>query len=84
MGDEEMAELNAQDLPEICEQNDIQWFNLETGDHKAPDEDTLSQWGKYKDKLVNVINQNGKLAVHCKGGLGRTGVGTAMQLLELG
>ena len=84
MGDEEMARLNAQALPEVCKQNNIQWFNLETGDHKVPDDKALSKWEQYKNKLVDVINNDGKVAVHCKGGSGRTGVGTAMLLLELG
>ena len=84
MADEEMTKLNAENLPDVCKQNDIQWFNLETGDHKVPDGEALSKWGQYKDKLVEVVNQNGKVAIHCKGGTGRTGVGTAMILLELG
>ncbi len=84
MVDEEMKNLNAEDLPELCKQNHIQWFNMATDDHKVPDEESLSKWDQYKDNLLEVINQGGKVAVHCKGGTGRTGVGVAMLLLELG
>ncbi len=84
MADEEMKNLNAENLPEVCQQNDIQWFNMETDDHKVPGEKALSNWSEYKDKLVDVINQGSTVAVHCKGGTGRTGVGVAMLLLELG
>lgn len=84
MADEEMKNLNAQSLPEVCDKNGIQWFNMETDDHKVPGEEALSKWDQYKDKLIDVINQGEKIAVHCKGGTGRTGVGIAMILLELG
>jgi protein-tyrosine phosphatase len=84
MADEEMKNLNAENLSEVCQQNDIQWFNMETDDHKVPGEKSLSKWNDYKDKLVDVINQGNTVAVHCKGGTGRTGVGVAMLLLELG
>ncbi|MCU7834209.1 MAG: tyrosine-protein phosphatase [gamma proteobacterium symbiont of Taylorina sp.] len=84
MTDEEMKNLNADNLSTVCQQNDIQWFNMETDDHKVPGEDSLSKWEQYKGNLVDVINQGGKVAVHCKGGTGRTGVGVAMLLLELG
>jgi protein-tyrosine phosphatase len=84
MADEEMKNLNAENLPEVCKQNGIQWFNLETDDHKVPGEKALLEWSQYNDKLVGVINQGNTVAVHCKGGTGRTGVGVAMLLLELG
>ena len=84
MAEEEMERLDAAHLPDVCKQNHIQWYNLETGDHKTPDSEALAKWEQYKGKLVEVIRQGGKIAVHCKGGTGRTGVGTAMILLELG
>ena len=84
MADEEMKNLNAENLPEVCKQNGIQWFNLETDDHKVPGEKALLEWNQYNDKLVGVINQGNTVAVHCKGGTGRTGVGVAKLLLELG
>lgn len=84
MTDDEMKKLNAENLPEVCQQNGLHWFNLETDDHKVPGEKALSNWNEYKDKLVGVIDQGNTVAVHCKGGTGRTGVGVAMLLLELG
>lgn len=84
MVDEEMKNLNAESLPEVCQLNDMQWFNMETDDNKVPGEKALSKWNEYKDKLVDAINQGNTVAVHCKGGTGRTGVGVAMLLLELG
>ena len=84
MADEEMKNLHAENLSEVCKQNDILWFNMETDDHKVPGEEALSKWNQDKDKLVAASNQGGTVAVHCKGGTGRTGVGVAMLLLELG
>ena len=81
---EEMKGLNADSIPAVCQQNDIQWFNMETVDFKVPDAEALVKWGQYKENLVNVIKQGNKVAVHCKGGTGRSGVGVAMLLLELG
>jgi len=84
MTDEEMKGLNADSLPELCKQHDMQWFNMETDDNKVPGEKALSKWDDYKGRLIDAVKQGGKVAVHCKGGTGRTGVGTAMLLLEMG
>ena len=81
---EEMKGLNADSIPAVCQQNDIQWFNMETHDYQVPGEEALSKWDQFKGNLMDVISQGGTVAVHCKGGTGRTGVGVAMLLLELG
>lgn len=81
---EEMAQLEVESLPELCQQQGIQWFNLAIGNHQLPGDKDISDWQQYKSRITHVIDQGGKVAVHCKGGTTRTGLGAAMVLLELG
>jgi len=81
---EEMTRLEVESLPENCQQQDIHWFNLAVGNHQVPDDEAISDWQQYKGQITQLIDQGGKVAVHCKGGTGRTGLGAAMVLLELG
>ncbi len=81
---DEMKSLGAESIPDTCQQNNIQWFDLETEDFQVPAEETLAKWPEFKGSLLGAINQGDKVAIHCKGGTGRTGIGAAMLLLELG
>lgn len=84
MTHQEMKDLGADSLSSECQKNNISWFDMETDDHKVPGADALLKWEKDKDNLISTITQGGTVAIHCKGGTGRTGVGAAMLLLELG
>lgn len=84
LSDDEMKTLNVEGLSDLCIKNDIQWFNLKVANGHVPSSEDMSVWQLYKDQIVEIINQGGKVAAHCKGGTGRTGLGVAMVLLELG
>ena len=84
MFDKEMAANNVLSLPDICHQHQIKWFQLPIIDDEAPQEDFQQQWQKNKALILNEINDKGVIAVHCKGGTGRTGTVIALILLELG
>jgi protein-tyrosine phosphatase len=84
MFDEEMASNNIVSLPELCHQHQISWLQLPIVDDEAPSEVFQSQWGKYKPIILNELNNKGVVAIHCKGGTGRTGTVIALLLLALG
>lgn len=81
---DEMKLLDVESMPDVCQQQDISWFNLPVGNHQLPDDAAMSDWQQYKSSITSVLDQGGKVAVHCKGGTTRTGMGAAMVLLELG
>jgi protein-tyrosine phosphatase len=84
MFDEEMAKNKVLSLPDICHHQQTSWLQLPIIDDEAPDKAFESQWEKYKGQILTELKNNGVVAIHCKGGTGRTGTVIAMILLELG
>ena len=84
MFDEEMADNDALSLPNACHQHKIDWLQLPIIDDEAPSKAFESQWKRKKSFILNRLNNKGVIAIHCKGGTGRTGTVIALILLELG
>jgi len=84
MFDKEMVENNAIKLPQLCKIYNIQWLQLPIVDDEAPQEAFQQQWQKNKALILNDIANKGVVAVHCKGGTGRTGTVISLLLLQLG
>lgn len=84
MFEHEMTQNNVEQLPVICQRNDITWFQLPILDDHAPSNDFEHAWQQHKDEILAVIKAAGTVAVHCKGGTGRTGLVIALILSELG
>jgi protein-tyrosine phosphatase len=84
MFDEEMASNDVLSLPELCNKHQVIWLQLPIIDDEAPSKIFESQWTKYKPIILNELNNKGVVAIHCKGGTGRTGTVIALLLLALG
>ena len=84
MFDEEMEKNNAQSLPDECEKQGIEWVQLPILDDAAPSQAFESEWAVKKANILEVINNQGTIAVHCKGGSGRTGLVIGLILLACG
>ena len=84
MPDEELAKVGAESLPGSCAAAGIQWFHLPVEDDHAPDERFATAFASQKPTLLSLLVQQGTLAIHCRGGSGRTGFMAAILLLESG
>lgn len=84
MAEGEMKANNVLALPDICHQHQITWLQLPIVDDEAPASAFELQWLKHKQSILEEINNQGVVAIHCKGGTGRTGTVIAMLLLQLG
>lgn len=84
MFDEEMAKNDALTLPAECKGLGIEWVQLPILDDAAPNQAFESQWNAQKANILDVINNKGTIAVHCKGGSGRTGLVIGLILLAFG
>lgn len=84
MFNEEMEKNNALSLPTECKKQDIEWIQLPILDDAAPSQAFESQWNVQKASILEVINNKGTIAVHCKGGSGRTGLVIGLILLAIG
>lgn len=84
MPTDEMQRNQVNAMPEICAALGIRWFHLPVEDDHAPGNDFESAWRAARKPVHQAINDGGNIAIHCKGGTGRTGTLAARILLERG
>ncbi|WP_206483894.1 dual specificity protein phosphatase family protein [Thalassotalea sp. G2M2-11] len=84
MFDKEMTENNLQSLPTLCKQQDITWLQLPIIDDDIPRKPFEDKWALYQQKIIKTLDEGGNIAIHCKGGTGRTGLVAAMILMHNG
>lgn len=78
----ELASKNVAELGEVTQQLGMKWFQIEIEDDCAPDDSFAVKWQKASPELHAILAQGGKVALHCMGGSGRTGLFAAHLLLE--
>jgi len=84
MFENEMSKNQLTRLPDICQQHEIKWFQLPIVDDEAPEKTFEVNWLRHQADILAVLTNKGTVAVHCKGGTGRTGLVIALILLKLG
>lgn len=80
----EMQAKGVGDLPELVEKAGLQWFHTPIEDDCAPDGSFQERWKHISPSLHKAIENGEKIAMHCMGGSGRTGLLAAHLLLEKG
>ncbi|MGP8308960.1 cyclin-dependent kinase inhibitor 3 family protein [Vibrio sp. YIC-376] len=78
----ELAAKNVSELGAITQQLGMKWFQIEIEDDCAPDDAFAAKWQQASPELHAILAQGGKVAMHCMGGSGRTGLFAAHLLLE--
>jgi len=84
MYDEELVKNGAQQLAIECEQAGLSWFQLPIVDDDSPSEAFSLAFNKHLNEILAIIKSGGSVAVHCKGGSGRTGLVIGLFMHELG
>ncbi len=84
LSQKELSEKGLDDFGEQVQALGMQWYSLPIEDDCAPDANFSKQWEEVSPKLHQVVNDEGKVVMHCMGGSGRTGLLAANLLLELG
>jgi len=82
--DDEMAQLAVKALPQLCKELELRWFFCPIADDQAPGYDFDKGWQQAAPIVQHLLRQGQKVAIHCKGGSGRTGLVAAKILLEAG
>ena len=80
----EFAELGVADLPAALERDYPNWHHLPIRDLDIPDARFERLWVYSGHVLRALLREGGRVLVHCRGGLGRTGMIAARLLVELG
>ena len=84
MTDEELDKFDASSLPDVVRQNGMIWFHFPVEDDAAPAEDFEQSWQASKPEVLALIEQGKGVAIHCRGGSGRTGFMAAVIMREMG
>lgn len=80
----EYVELEVTDLPYACLQHGMAWYGLPIVDGAIPDQRWEANWELSTPSLYQTLREGGRIVIHCKGGLGRTGLLAARILVEFG
>jgi len=76
--------LGVGDLGSQALEADLVWYHLPIRDVSVPGQMFPSQWVSVGTKLCQELRAGGRVVLHCRGGLGRTGLVAALLLIELG
>lgn len=84
MPQKELEKNNVETINSECNKHDITWFHLPINDDEAPQQPFTSRWNTHKTDILQAILQKQTIAIHCKGGTGRTGLVAALILNSVG
>ena len=76
--------LRVSELPEKARNLGIKWFHLPIVVVGIPDWKFEVQWDTAGKELRKVLENGGRIVLHCRDGLGRTGMIAARLLVEFG
>ena len=62
----------------------IEWYHLPIKDMSIPGKEFEKMWNEVGKYLGSIILCGGNILIHCRGGLGRSGMIAARILVELG
>jgi protein-tyrosine phosphatase len=80
----EMEHLGAGDLPVSLRSSGIAWAHLPIRDFGAPDGASRSAWPGLSHRIHAVLDRGGSVLLHCRGGLGRSGMLALRLMVERG
>ena len=80
----ELEMLGVAALSETVRQAGMRWHHLPIVDGEAPDQRFEQGWQITGPQLHNALGARGRILIHCRGGLGRTGTVAARLLMEHG
>jgi protein-tyrosine phosphatase len=80
----ELKMLGVAALPSLLLSRGIEWHHLPIRDVDIPDRTFEGNWLKSGQRLRAILMGGGKVLLHCRGGIGRTGTIAARLLVEFG
>lgn len=84
LDDHELSEADVAELGSKTQALGMKWFQTPIEDDRAPGEEFAGQWKAISPELHQAVQAGEKIAMHCMGGSGRTGLLAANLLFEMG
>ena len=83
-GHAEMKKLGSADIPDDLRDANVQWLHFPVDDFQAAPADRDMLWDPISQTLHRILNEGGRVIVHCRGGCGRTGMAVLRLMIEAG
>lgn len=80
---EEMQSKQVETLGELAQSQGMLWVHLPIEDDSVPNALFTQNWPSVSAQLQNLLKQGDKVALHCMGGSGRTGLLAGHLLLDM-
>lgn len=80
----ELEQNLAAELPALCAARNLEWLHLPVADEQVPLVDFDIAWGLARERIQALLAAGRSIAIHCKGGSGRTGLIAARILIDSG
>jgi protein-tyrosine phosphatase len=80
----ELEANGASALPARCTELGLAWFQLPVADEQVPLDDFDAAWEASRQQIRALLDDGRSIAIHCKGGSGRTGLIAARILIDQG
>lgn len=84
MPESELHQNQAGELPGLCAARNLEWFHLPVADEQVPLDDFADAWTQARERIQALLDAGRSVAIHCKGGSGRTGLIAARLLIDRG
>ncbi len=84
MEPESLVRDGAANLGDVIQQMEMQWYHLPIKDNDIPTAEFESRWPMVLVEINRLLDQGGRISMHCRGGTGRTSLLAAMILLSRG
>ena len=81
---QELTQNNADNIGAICNELGLQWFQLPIEDDCAPEQPFEQAFAAHKAAILALLQNGQAVAIHCKGGSGRTGLMAAILMTQQG
>lgn len=81
---DELEALSVPTFSSEAAQKNFDWYQLPIEDECEPAKPFQQAWANAKDALMALLKDKKTVAIHCRGGSGRTGLMAAILLLETG
>jgi len=83
-GQAEMKKLGSANIPDDLRAANVQWLHFPVDDFQAAPADRDILWDPISQTLHRILNEGGRVIVHCRGGCGRTGMAVLRLMIEAG
>lgn len=80
----DLEQCDVTDIPAVCQAQDIGWVHLPVEDDEAPEAPFDEAWQQSLSLIDSWLTNKTPIALHCKGGTGRTSLIGAILMHRLG